>query len=432
MKKLFSIVLAGTMAASMMAVSAMSVSADEELAPGGFGVLGEYKPTDGVNTNRLLFAMPGAWQNDTTKKEQCGGAAGIYWWSGYDTPDNVAGGHGWPGYKAKQVAEEGVENLFEIDVPSYGNGETGNATQIIWDNYLDGGMERDPAKNPFYDAAAQTRDFPGQYYSRTDEHSTYDILFRYIYKLAFQQAGVEGADDLDINADSFWEAANKLAAEANGADWDSLSGDEKTFQVDNFLDDNGVDLSAFGDYASNFFNEDLVGEDDLYPREESQGFGESFHFNNMVFVVSFDPDKMQASPVSGKIGFDGDFYFYYGGGEYGSWPTKELNEEMKGVSGNFMSDAYWKSKMGDLSIPSTPTSTDGGNSGGKKDGTTTVPAPSGTDAGSSTSDTANGSNSSNNSNGAIATGQASLAVIVFIVLVAGIGAVIFTRRRTQK
>ena len=127
-KKALSIVLAGTMALSMTAVSAVSVSA-EELAPGGFGTLGEYTPSAGVKTNKLMFAMPGAWQNDTTKDEKCGGAAGIYWWSGYDTPDDKASGHGWPGYQAEQVQEAGVPNLWAIDVPTYGNGENGDATQ---------------------------------------------------------------------------------------------------------------------------------------------------------------------------------------------------------------------------------------------------------------------------------------------------------------
>ncbi|MBQ1685892.1 MAG: hypothetical protein II074_00250, partial [Ruminococcus sp.] len=180
-KKALSIVLAGTMALSMTAVSAVSVSA-EELAPGGFGTLGEYTPSAGVKTNKLMFAMPGAWQNDTTKDEKCGGAAGIYWWGDntYDTPDNKAGGHGWPGYKAVQVKETAtvkdettgeekqveIPNLWAIDVPTFGNNtesEEHDAAMIIWNNYLDGGMEKDPAKNPFYDASQQTRDFPGQY-----------------------------------------------------------------------------------------------------------------------------------------------------------------------------------------------------------------------------------------------------------------------------
>ena len=51
MKKLLSIVLAGTLAASMVAVSATAVGAEEtssEKSPGGYGVAGEYTPSAGV------------------------------------------------------------------------------------------------------------------------------------------------------------------------------------------------------------------------------------------------------------------------------------------------------------------------------------------------------------------------------------------------
>ena len=417
-KKLLSVLLAGTMVASVAAVGVVSASAEDgELAPGGFGVLPEYTPKAGVQTNHLMFAMPAAWQNDTTKNEKCGGAAGLYWWTGYDTPDNVAGGHGWPGYKAVKVEEDGVDNLWAIDVPTYGNGEEGNATQIIWDNYLDGGMETDPVKNPFYKDSAQTVDTPGQYYSRTDEHETYDILFRYIYKKVLVNEGVEGADAIELTSETFWEDMNKKAAAFLGEDWDALSNDEKTYQVDTVLDDAEVDLSEFGTYADNFFNEDLVG-DEIYPREEMMGFGESFVFDNMVYVVSFDPDKMVESPVSHKIGYAGDFYFYYGGGEYGSWPTKELNEQYGGVSGNFTQGEYVDPNY----VPPTPTS---------DPSATTIP-PAATDAGSSTSDSPNGSNSSNNSNGFVATGQFSFAIIVLVIMFAGAGVIFFARKREHE
>ena len=70
----------------------------------------------------------------------------------------------------------------------------------------------------------------------------------------------------------------------------------------------------------------------------------------MVFVVNFDPDKMIPDPT-GLIGFDGNFFFYYGGGEYGSWPTKELNEKMGGVSGNFATgDVPLPILVGDVSM----------------------------------------------------------------------------------
>ena len=344
MKKLLSLGLAAAMVLPVAAVGTVGASA-EGLAPGGFGTLGTYTPSAGVKTNRLLFAMPGAWQNDTTKNEKCGGAAGIYWWSGYDTPDNKAGGYGWPGYQAEQVQEAGVPNLWAIDVPTYGNGENGDATQIIWNNYLDGGLETDPAKNPFYAASQQTRDFPCQFYDRLEhsndvqyDHPYYTYLFKYAYQRVLSDAGVPGMSALDIASNTFWVNANRLCAAYLGEDYDSLSNDEKTFQVDIVLDELDFDLSdVFGGYADNFFNEDLV--------DDPLGYGLAFTFDNMVFVVSFDTENMQVIPVSGKIGFDGDFYFYYGNGEYGSWPTKELNEEMmaklgadKVVSGNFTYD----------------------------------------------------------------------------------------------
>ena len=344
MKKLLSLGLAAAMVLPVAAVGTVGASA-ESLAPGGFGTLGTYTPSAGVKTNRLLFAMPGAWQNDTTKNEKCGGAAGIYWWSGYDTPDNKAGGYGWPGYKTKQVQEAGVPNLWAIDVPTYGNGENGDATQIIWNNYLDGGLETDPAKNPFYAASQQTRDFPCQFYDRLEhsndvqyDHPYYTYLFKYAYQRVLSDAGVPGMSALDIASNTFWVNANRLCATYLGEEYDKLSNDEKTWQVDIVLDELDFDLSdVFGGYADNFFNEDLV--------DDPLGYGLAFTFDNMVFVVSFDTENMQVIPVSGKIGFDGDFYFYYGNGEYGSWPTKELNEEMKTklgadkvVSGNFTYD----------------------------------------------------------------------------------------------
>jgi len=434
-KKALSIVLAGTMAVSMVSVGAVSASA-EELALGDFGALGEYTPSAGVKTNKLMFAMPGAWQNETTKNEKCGGAAGIYWWSGYDTPDDKAGGHGWPGYKAVQVTDEAeVTSLWSINVPTYGNGEKGNATMIIWNNYLDGGMETDPVKNPFYAASTQTIDTPGQYLSRTDNDDTYDILFRYIYVELFKKEGVEGVDALDLKSDDFWVEINKLAAKHLKVDYETLSSDEKTFQVDNILDEMEYDMTEmFGEYGKNFFNEDLVG-DEIYPKEESGGYGMSFHFDNMVYVVDFDVKKISKSPQSGKLGFGGNFYFYYGAGEYGSWPTKELNEKMKEelgedkvVSGNFTTGEYITKTMEELmkeyeeyhkDDPTDPAPS------------TTVPAPS-QDATSTTSSTSSGSTTANNSNGAVATGQVSMVVILMVIIAAGIGVAIFTRKRTEK
>ena len=426
-KKILSIVLAGAMASSLVATSALSASA---LEPGGYDSLGTYTPSANVkNTNHLMFAMPGAWLNDTTANEKVNNAAGIYWWNGYDTcPDTAKkqNKHEWPGYMATKVEEDGVENLWAIDVPTYGNGEEGNAMTILWNNSLNGGTETDPALNPFFDAAQQTKNIKAQYYCKNDEHKYYDILFRYVYKNAMVKEEVDGAADLDIASATFWEDINKLAcSELGEKTWDQLKDDEKTYQIDLFIDDIELDFSEFGKYATNFFNEDLVG-DEIYPAEVTNEDCISFHYDNMVFVVDFDPNEMQISDVSPKVGFGGDWFFYYGNGDYGTWPTKELNDQMAEtfkdnkditvVSGNFMSDEYWKSSMEDISVPSVPVAT-------------TVPAPA-TDATSSASGSTSGT-SANNSNGAIATGQVSFAVIAFVILIAGVGVVYFTRRKRE-
>lgn len=359
-KRLLSLALAGTMAASTMAVGAVNAAAydDYEGVPGSYCDHPTYTPSSAsTKTNRLMFAMPGPWQNDITKNDKDDGLCGAYWWSGYDTPHSQGWSNGWPGWQAEKVDEEGVDNLWAIDVPSYGNGEVGNATMLIWNNFIDGGTEQDPSKNPFYKAAQQIRDFPCQYYSRYDNHETYDILFRYIYMKAFEKAGVDGIYPLDIKSDNFWVEANKLCAVFNGEKWDRLTNDEKTFQVDIVLDDYAPDLSEFGSYEANFFNEDLVGADGIYYKaEEPNGYGESFTFDNMVFVVSLDPNKMIQAPTTNKIAYDGDVYFYYGSGEYGSWPTKELNEQMGGVRGNFTYVEYTEPPIPDPTDidPSTP------------------------------------------------------------------------------
>lgn len=68
------------------------------------------------------------------------------------------------------------------------------------------------------------------------------------------------------------------------------------------------DKSALGEYADNFF------------MEEELGFGLSFTMDNMIYVV--DP-KLTAVNYDGKLIYSGEWYFYYGNGEYGNYPVKE-------------------------------------------------------------------------------------------------------------
>ena len=191
---------------------------------------------------------------------------------------------------------------------------------------------------------------------------------------------------------------------------------------------------------------------------------------DMVFVVDTgNTDRAQVSPVSGKAGLDGAFYFYYGNGEFGIWPTKELCIEKEGlkvddqgnvliaeetvqektdfvirkhtnaydgtpdldyvVFGNF-TGKYWE----DTSVPDVPTptaetttapATQKGTDG--EDGS--IPDPDNNDAGSSSGSTSDEGTGSNDSNGAIATGQFAGPVLLCTVLIAGLGVFYFVRKR---
>ena len=310
---------------------------------GGFGVLGSYTPTAGAITRKIMFAMPGAWQNSITKNMKCGGYAGVYWWgdNAYDAPDRVAGGNGWPGWRMDKVEEEGVENLFSIDAPVYGNGEAGNGPTLVFNNYLDSGTDSDPSTNPFYNAALQSANFCAKYYSRSDLRwkPQFEKLFRYTFLTQAENCGVD-VWGIDMDSNTFWEDLNRAAAEFNGEDWYYLDDDEREYQIDIVFDDNEgcLDFSEYGDYAANFFNEDSC--DVTYPKEEPNYYGLSFTFDNMVYVVDLDPAKITVNELSGRLGFSGDVFFYYGDGEYGTWPTMELNEMMGGISGNFTDSDY--------------------------------------------------------------------------------------------
>ena len=55
----------------------------------------------------------------------------------------------------------------------------------------------------------------------------------------------------------------------------------------------------------------------------------------MVYVVNLDPNTINISTTlipEGKITYSGDWFFYYGNGEYGTWPTKELLAEHTGIT----------------------------------------------------------------------------------------------------
>lgn len=354
-KKLLSLVLAGSVAASMAAIAATSASA--LIDPDG-----SYTPGEGIETKRVYFTMPDSWKNSYTN------TAGCYWWAGTDACGAIDGSGGslaWPGYKAKYDAsleDKGVKTLYYLDIPA-------DVPTVVWNNYIDGGMDESA---PQYTAATQCKDSACEYLS-------------------------EGDVDIYDDQDGFWKEME-----------DSFNGDK----------------AALGSFADNFFKSE---------------YGIAFTMDNLIWV----PDLTHTdTSISGKITYYGNWYFYYGDGTYGTYPTKEAAQE--------------KGTVVDLSVSVEPTTTPATNPTSSTDPTTvapttapatpattdpsasaiaTTPTSSNNDATSavgakaSTADTAK---STTSDNGSVKTGAASLAVILLVVL-SGAGSVVyFTRRRNSK
>ena len=147
-----------------------------------------------------------------------------------------------------------------------------DAPNMIFSNYIDSGSD---STYPEYSASQQTKDLQVEFF---------------------------GQGDIDYYPLEFWDYV-----------YDNY--------YDSFCNNPNYQIEEFGDYAKNFFYD--------------EDFDSIFHYmDNMVYVVDFDTSRMAISPVSGKGGFDGAFYFYYGNGEFGIWPTKEICIEKEGIKLN--------------------------------------------------------------------------------------------------
>ena len=409
-KKVLGAIFAGAMAATIAATSIASVAALKTDHS-------KYTPSAGVDTYKYYLAMPGCWINDSTHDNN--DAAGCYWWDAADNPGDRFS-NGWPGYEMDKEASD--KNLYSIQAPQV-------AAAVVFSNYLDGGMD---SSKPEFSQALQCKNSPAEFYVEGDSDNYSSKFWKYMWTLAQKKAGIESDNE------SF----------------------DKTY--DAIMDNPDViDFTPeFGENGKVFFSE-----------TELQS-GLAMRFDNMVWIVDLNPDHMTVVNEDlipgGKPVFDGDWYFMYGNGEYGMWPTKELALEQEGVTideeGNYVyPDNYTVDEYG------TIRNDEGyiviGNYTGKyyEDAvaptidpdkvkpvattvapateattveTTTIPGPDNKNAKSSTSDSTNDSASSStsgsdSSNAAIQTGASSFAVIILLAAVGAVVLTYFKRRKTN-
>lgn len=146
-KKIFSLILAVVLVASMMTVAMVSVSAltDEN---------GRYVPST-EDTYRYYFYMPNSWKNSYTQDT----IAGVYWWGGTDAGAEFGtddSGDTWPGKIAQYEGDYEYGAVYYIDCPD-------DVATIIWNNYVNGGeFDKTTGEYQFskeqYTAAMQTVD----------------------------------------------------------------------------------------------------------------------------------------------------------------------------------------------------------------------------------------------------------------------------------
>lgn len=95
------------------------------------------------------------------------------------------------------------------------------------------------------------------------------------------------------------------------------------------------DKTKLGDFADNFFY-DVVYD-----------LGFALNFDNMIFVPPAEPNGWN---FEGRPTYNGDWYFYYGNGEYGTYPTREESES-KGTLKNLNAGP----DIPDVPVPVDPT-----------------------------------------------------------------------------
>lgn len=242
---------------------------------------------------------------------------------------------------------------------------------------------------------------------------------------------------------------------------DAKVGNEEGYAED---DDTYYDtVDGFWDYVTEAYENDELGDaaDSFY---EHPDYGLVMNFNNMIYVCDLNKTDVN---FEGKPTYVGEWYFYYGNGEYGTWPTKELTEQHLDdgatILGNITDDDYKNSKAADPTEPasdpvdpsapadpSAPTVAPAPTAApdatvapageettaaveettvAADEETTTIPAADNNDAKGSTSDSAN---NSTNSNGAVQTGSVSpVWVIVILAVIAG-AVVYFSRKKISE
>ncbi len=315
-----------------------------------------------VSTYRYYFYMPDEWKNEYTD------TAGIYWWNGTNDCDS------WPGYVANETDVDGV---YYYDVPT-------DVPFVIWNNALDGGADKtqdiytaayqtvgvgteyydvgesvnypegtdnfdemiyviDPTAVRVIDSSGK-KEFAGEWYyyygggeygftpEKGDEvftgkthvindEDTAVETNRYYFYLPDEwkneytdTAGIywwNGTNDCDS-----WPGYTANETDVDGVYYYDVPKDVDFVIWNNALDggsDPSLDVFSAVKQSVNIGTEYYEpGESDNYPEGTD-------NFDGMIYVI--DPTINSIGSYDKEV-YKGEWYYYYGGGEYGFTPEK--------------------------------------------------------------------------------------------------------------
>ena len=333
-------------------------------------------------TYRYYFYMPYNWLNESTATT--GNTAGIYWWDGTNSHTS------WPGSPAKKSDIEGV---YYYDVPKdvttiiWNNFVDGGAdseqpeyykarqTRNIPTEYYD------PMESEFYPEG--TKNFDGMiyvidsslnpvsdygqkytasgewfYYYGNGEYGTAPVkgeskvltgdtfdyssllldnnssdTYRYFFYMPEDWLNESTATTGNTAGIYWWEGTGyheswpgvpAMKADVEGVYYYDVPIDVTTIMWDNYFD-SGADPSA--PYYNDSHMTRNIGTEFYYPGE-SEFYPEGLeNYDGMIYVI--DPTIIPINDYTRPVGC-GEWFYYYGGGEYGTAPVKGESKVLTG------------------------------------------------------------------------------------------------------
>ncbi len=335
------------------------------------------------DTYRYYFYMPEDWLNESTA--QTGNTAGIYWWDGTNSHTS------WPGIPARR---SDVEGIYYYDVPTdvttiiwnnFVDGGADNERPEYFDSAQTcniGTEYYDPMESEFYPEG--TKNFDGMIYVIDPElypYSDFDLKmvncgewFYYYGNGEYGTSPVRGESKV-LTGDTFdgsslflfnnppgtyryyfylpedwlnestattgntagiywwegtgyhdgWPGVPAMKGDVDGVYYYDVPTDVWTIIWNNYFH-GGIDSSA--PYYNDVHMTKNIGTEFYYPGE-SEFYPEGLtNFDGMIYVV--DPTLLPVNAVITRPEGIGEWFYYYGNGEYGTSPVRGESKILTG------------------------------------------------------------------------------------------------------